>query len=76
MTLKNNVLLWGWVLTAAKVIRRKKNRGKNLPGRFEDWMESECCMKKQTIYNYKNVYNLMRIAPKPINYRVNMTYFV
>ena len=76
MTLKNNVLLWGWVSTAAKEFRRKKNRRKNLPNRFEDWMESECYMKKETIYIYKNFYKLMRIAPKLMNYRVNMTYFV
>ena len=29
-------------------------RGKNLPGRFEDWMFKECKIKKQSIYNYKN----------------------
>ena len=33
-------------------------------------------MKKQTIYNYKNMYKLMIIAPKLFNCRVNMTYFV
>ena len=76
MTLKNKVLLEGWVSTAAKVFRREKNSGENLPGRFEDWMERECDMKKQTIYNYKNLYKLMRIAPKLMNCRVNMTYFV
>ena len=76
MTLKNKVLLGGQVSTAAKVFRREKNRGKNLAGRFEDWMERESDMKKQTIYNYKNLYKLMRIAPKLMNCRVNMTYFV
>ena len=58
---------------------RKKYTGiwiGNLPGRFEDWMCKECDMKKQTTYNYKNLYMLMRIAPKLMNCRANMTYFV
>ena len=76
MTLKNKVLLRCWVSTAAKVFRRDKMRGKNLPNRFEDWMLRECGMKKQTIYNYKNLYKLMIIAPKLFNCRVNMTYFI
>ena len=64
--------------TAAKVFRREKNRGETLPCRFEDWIEREreCGIKKQTIYNYKNLYKLMKIAPKLMNCRVNMTYFV
>ena len=68
------MLLGGWASTAAKAFRREKNRGE--PGQFEDWMERECGMKKQTIYNYINLYKLMRIAPKLMNYRVNMTYFI
>ena len=32
--------------------------------------------KIQTTYNYKNLYKLMKIAPKLMNYRVNMTYFI
>ena len=32
-------------------------------------------MKKQMIYNYKNVYKLMKIAPKLMNCRVNLTHF-
>ena len=50
--------------------------GKNLSGRFEDWMFKECQIKKQSIYNYKNLYKLMRIAPKLLNCRVNMTCFI
>ena len=59
-----------------KVFRRKNMRGKNLSSRFDDWMFRECKIKKQSIYNYKNLYKLMRIAPKLLNGRVNMTYFV
>ena len=33
-------------------------------------------MEKKTINNYKYLYKLMRIAPKLMNSRVNMTYFV
>ena len=76
MVLKNKVLLGGWVSTAAKVFRRKKNREENLPGRFEDWMERECGIKQRTIYNYKNLYKLGKIAPKLMNCRVNMAYFI
>ena len=47
-----------------------------MPGRFEDWMYKECEMKKQTTYNYKNLYKFMKIAPKPTNCRVNMKYFL
>ena len=76
MSLKNKVLLGGWISTEAKVFKRDKNlRGKH-PGRFEDSMFKECKIKKQLIFNYKNLYKLMRIAPKLLNYRVNMTYFV
>ena len=35
-TLKNKVLFRGWLLTAFKVYRRDKMRGKTLPNRFED----------------------------------------
>ena len=75
MILKKKVLLGGWKSTAAKVIRRNKMCGKNLPNSFEDWMY-ECGIKKQTICNYKNLYKLMITAPKLFNCRVNMTYFV
>ena len=77
MSLKSKTLLSGQISTAAKVFRREENiRGENLPGRFEDWMYKECEMKKQTTYNYKNLYKFMKIAPKPTNCRVNMKYFL
>ena len=77
MSLKNKVLLDGWISAAAKLFRRDKNmRGENFPGQFEDWMYRECGIKKQTIYNYKNLYKLMRIILKLVNCRVSMTYFV
>ena len=75
LSLKKKTLLGGWISTTAKVFRRDKNMGeKNLPGRFEDWLYKECKIKKQTICNYRNLYKL--IAPKLMNCRVNMTYFV
>ena len=77
MSLKNKVLMGGFISTAPRVVRRDKNMlGENLPVRFEDWMYRECGIKKQTIYNYKNLYKLMRLAPKLLNCRVNMTFFV
>ena len=76
MTLKNKMLLGGWISTAAKGFRHNKMHGKNLPNRFEDRMFKECGIKKQTIYNYKNLYKLMVIAPKLFNCQVSMMYFV
>ena len=77
MSFKNKVLMGGWISTAARVLRCDKNMlRENLPGRFEDWMCRECGIKKQIIYNYKNLYKLMRLAPKLLNCRVNVTFFV
>ena len=59
--IKNKVLFGGWLSTAAKVFRRNKMRGKNLPKRFQGWILRECGIKKQTIHDYKNLYNLMII---------------
>ena len=37
MSLKNKILMGGWISTAARVFRRDKNMlGENLPIRFED----------------------------------------
>ena len=47
MTLKNKLLLGGCISTAAKVFRRDKMRGKNLPNRFEDWILRECGIKNK-----------------------------
>ena len=77
MSLKNKVLMGGWISAAARVFRRDKIiLGENLPGCFEDWIYRECVIKKQTTYNYKNLYKLMRPAPKLLNCRVNITFFV
>ena len=67
----------GWIWTAARLFSCDKNMlGENLPGQFEDWMYRECRIKKQTIYNYKNIYKLVKLAPKLLNCRVNMMYSV
>ena len=77
MSLKNKALLDGWILTAAKVFIKQRNiRGENLLDRFEEWMYKNCGMKKQTIYNYRNLQELMRTALKIMNCRVNMMHFV
>ena len=47
MSLKNKVLLGGLISTKAKIFRSDENvHGKNLPGRFVDWMYSERGIKK------------------------------
>ena len=69
MGLKNKTLIGGWILITSKVYRRQ-----NLSCRFEDWLYEECRIKRQTSYNYKNLYKLMSVAPKLMNCRVNVTY--
>ena len=73
-TLKNKILFGGWFSTAFKVYRRNKVSGKALPNRFEDWIQREHGIKKKN--NYKNLYKLVRVAPKLFNCRVNATYFI
>ena len=70
MGLKNKTLIGGWILITSKGYRRQ-----NLSCRFEDWLYEECRIKRQTSYNYRNLYKLMRVAPKSMNSRVNRTYF-
>ena len=48
MSLKNKVLLGGWISMVARVFKREKNmHGENLPGQFEDWMHKNCGMRKK-----------------------------
>ena len=70
-SLKNKYLIGGWILMASKIYRRE-----NLSYRFEDWLYCLCKIKRQTSYNDRNLFKLMNVAPKLINYRVNTTYFV
>ena len=72
MGLKNKTLLGGWISVATKVYRREKNMSR----RFEDWLYKECKVKKKTSYNYRNLHKLMWVAPKLVNCRVNITYFL
>ena len=75
-TLKNKALFGGWLEAAFIVYRRDKMSGKALPNRFEDWIQRECGIKKQTIRNYKKLYKLANVAPKLFNCRVNTTYLI
>ena len=59
MSLKNKCLTGGWILMASKVYRQE-----NLSYRFEDWLYCLCKIKRQARYNYRNLFNLMRVAPK------------
>ena len=70
MGLKNKTLIGGWLLMASKVYRRQ-----NLSCRFEYCLYQECKIKRQTSYNYRNLYKLMSVAPKLMSCRVNTAYF-
>ena len=70
MSLKNKTLIGGWILITSKVCRRE-----NLSCRFEDLLYQECRIKRQTSYNYRNLYKLMNAGPKLMNCRVNVTFF-
>ena len=77
MGLRNNALFGGWIAVAIKIYKRGKLiEGKNLPQRFDNWMDKEFKIKKQKTYDYINLYKLTRVAPKLLNCRVNMAYFV
>ena len=56
--------------------RDKLTEGEKLSRRFDYWMDKEFKIKKQINYDYINLYELMSIAPKLLNFRENMTYFV
>ena len=71
------MLLGGWISMAAKVFRREKVCVEKIwPVDLKIGCINTVVWKKQTIYYCKNLYKLMRIAPKLMNCRVNMTYFV
>ena len=70
MGLKNKSLIGGWLLMSAKICKRQ-----NLSGRFEDWFSNKYGIKRQTFYNYRNLYTLMSLTPKLSNCRVNVKYF-
>ena len=53
MGVKNKALFGGWISVAKMAYKRDK-----LIQRFDDWMYRECGIKKQRIYNYKNLYEL------------------
>ena len=77
MNLRNKALFGGWTSVARMVYKRGKLiKRKSLPQRFDDWMYKELEIRKQRIYDYINLYELMSVAPKLLNCRVNMTYFV
>ena len=76
-TLKNKTVYREWLLFAGKAFRRNKfMKGKNLPQQFDDWIYRDFGIGKQTIYNYRNFFKLMSVAPKLLGCPVNMAYFV
>ena len=77
MSLRNKALFDGWISVARMVYKRDKfTERKSLPQRFDDSMYEQFEIKKQRIYDYISLYELMSVAPKFLNCRVNMTYFV
>ena len=77
MNLRNKALFGGWISVARMVYRRDKLiKRKSLPQQFDNWIYKEFGIRKQRIYDYINLYELMSVAPKLLNCRVNMTYFV
>ena len=71
MSLKNKFLFGGWILMASKVYRKE-----NLSYRFEDWLYCLCKTKRQTSYDFRNIFNLVNAAPKLINCKINAACFV
>ena len=71
MGLKNKSLVGGWLLMAANIYIRQ-----NLTTKFEDWLYEPCRIKRQTHYNYRNLHRLISAAPKLMNCRVNVTFFL
>ena len=64
MSLKNKALFDGWISIAVKAYRHDKiMREKKLSGKLEDWIYREWRIKKQTIYNYRNLYKLISVTP-------------
>ena len=62
MSLKNKALFGEWLSVAGKAFKRDKFiKRKDLPQRFDDWIYRECGIKKQRIYNYRNLYKLMNV---------------
>ena len=75
--LKNEALFGGWISVAKMAYERDKLiKKKNLSQRFDDWMYRESGIKKQKIYNFKNISEFMSIVSKLLNCQVNMTCFV
>ena len=69
MSLKNKFLFGGWISIAAKAYRHDKTmKKKNLTHQFEDWIYREFKIKKQTIYNYRNLYKLISVSPKLLSF--------
>ena len=77
MSLKSKALFGGWIAVARMVYKHDKLiEGNNLPRRFDYWMDKEFMIKKQTIFDYIHLHELMSIAPKLLNCLQNMSYFV
>ena len=60
MNLRNKDLFGGWISVARMVYKRDKLiKRKSLPQRFDDSMYKEFEIRKQRIYDYIDLYELM-----------------
>ena len=76
--LKNVCLLGQWLSLAYDVYRYDKlvNQREDLPKRFELWLRKHCKLSKTVSYNYRNFSTLVGKAPKIINCRLGLIYFI
>ena len=74
-----NVYLYGrWLILAYEVYRYEKLicRNKELPSKFEQWIERNCDISRTSSYNYRNFAKLIQKSPKLVYCRVGMKYFI
>ena len=69
--MKKMKIFGGWILMASKVYRKE-----NLSYWFEDWLYRLSKIKRQAIYNYRNLFKLMSAAPELINCKINAAHLV
>ena len=69
--MKKMKIFGGWILMASKLYRKE-----NLSYWFEDWLYRLSKIKRQAIYNYRNLFKLMSAAPELINCKINAAHLV
>ena len=77
-TLKNACLFGEWLDVAFELFRYEKYilKGVRLPATFDKWVEKNCDITKSSAHNYRKLAKLIRKAPKLINCRVGIRFFM